>query len=348
MTMRDLGEKGYIRHLFTRCRHSPSFTASSDDAAFVDIPGMRSPVALKIDRGPSSLSYQFGLSSRIVDGRLAATACCSDLLAAWSQPRALMIAITVPPETSIADVDAAVDGFIEVCEENNVEFVGGDTKAGPWNLVACGVGDIHTQPARRHAGVPGDIIVVCGEVGSFTAATLRAMNLAQSISLDDATAVLCHPVARWKEANWLRQRLLPSSATDASDGLYDALLNVASDGCGVTIDAQALPFSDIARQVSDETSIPLINFLYGGGDWNLVLAVPKDRFSSLDGMAPSDLGQVRAVGEVTAESGFMLSGAHGHSRRLIGLVSDHFSGRIEDPSHYFDRLRAHSGLTDFP
>ena len=271
MTMGQHGEKGYIRHLFARYRGCKSFTAKADDAAIVYSNHTSPGIALKIDRGPSAVSYRFGLSSRVVDGKLAATACCSDLLAVWSRPRALMLSVTVPPETPISDVDDALDGFVDVCEQNEIEFVGGDTKSGQWNLVACGVGFLEAGAARRRGGQPGDLIVVCGEIGSFTAATLRAMNVATSITLTDATDILCSPTARWQEAEWLRNRLAPTSATDASDGMYEAILNVAADGCGVKIFEEQLPFSAVARQVSDETSIPMTNFLYGGGDWNFVL-----------------------------------------------------------------------------
>ena len=93
--MSVIGEKRYIAHLFARLNGREMFTAQRNDAAVVaPIGGYR--VALKIDRGPRSVSFQYGLSDRRVDGRLAATACCSNLLAAWSVPRASMLSITVP------------------------------------------------------------------------------------------------------------------------------------------------------------------------------------------------------------------------------------------------------------
>jgi thiamine-monophosphate kinase len=340
--MSQLGEKGYIQHLFARYGERKSFTAKPDDAAILDSDDASPGIALKIDRGPSAVSYRFGLSSRIVDGRLAATACCSDLLAVWSQPQALMLSVTVPPETPIFDVDDSLDGFMEVCDQNGVEFVGGDTKAGSWNLVACGIGVLKATAARRRRGRPGDLVVVCGDIGSFTAATLRAMNLASSITLDDATSILSNPAARWQEAEWLRGRLAPVSATDASDGMYEAILNVAADGFGVSIDEQRLPFSEIARRVSNETSIPLTNFLFGGGDWNLVLAIAPGDLEVLDGPGSRDL-KLTVVGNVTAEPGFYMSTEAAGKRKLKGIISDHFLGRIEDPIEYFGRLRAYSG-----
>lgn len=344
--MSQYGEKGYIRHLFARYRGRNSFTAKPDDAAIIYPNRMPAGIALKIDRGPSAVSYRFGLSSRAVDGKLAATACCSDLLAVWSRPQALMLSVTVPPETPISDVDDALDGFVEVCEQNDVEFVGGDTKSGQWNLVACGVGFLETEATRRRGGRPGDLIAVCGEIGSFTAATLRAMNIATSITKAEASEILCNPTARWQEAAWLRDRVNPASATDSSDGMYEALLNVAADDCGVKLIEELLPFSAVAHQVSAETSIPLPNFLYGGGDWNLVLAIPKNDLETLaKSQYASDL-KLAVVGEVTAEPGFVLSSKEAGARRLKGIISDHFLGRIEDPMQYFERLRTYSGWED--
>ncbi|MGZ6617777.1 MAG: AIR synthase-related protein, partial [Solirubrobacteraceae bacterium] len=252
----------------------------------------------------------------------------------------------VPTDTATADVDAALDGFLEVCEENDVAYVGGDTKAGPWNLVACGVGDIETAPGRRHAAMPGDVIVICGEIGSFTGATLRAMNVAKSVTLSEAKAILCHPAARWNEANVLRAVLIPSAATDASDGLYEALLNLPSAGFGIRIDERLLPFSAVGRRVSEETCMPPRNLLYGGGDWNLVLAVPKDRVGVLTALPLTDRLQIAAVGEVISEPGFMMVAEDGRYGRLEGIVSDHFLGKIEDPVRYFERLRSYSGWAD--
>jgi thiamine-monophosphate kinase len=346
MTMGELGEKGYIRRLFQRYLPNKWFTAQPSDAAVIGLDADTTAIALKIDRGPSAISFKLGLSGRIVDGRLAATACCSDLLAALSRPKALMISVTVPPETETADLDAALDGFMEVCEENSVEFVGGDTKAGAWNLVACGVGTIETPTVSRHGGLPGDLVVVCGEVGSFTAAALRAMKMTEAISLADATEILCHPAAAWAEAEWLRRHLVPSSGTDSSDGLYEALLNVAGRGCGVKIDEARLPFSDFARRVSADSAVPLSNFLYGGGDWNLVFTIPKSAAESLGNVAHQDHLTLAVVGEVTSEPGLVMSSGSAGYRRLRGIVSDHFLGRIEDPVKYFERLCSYSGWED--
>ena len=346
MKMDELGEKGYIRHLFAKYQSNNAFTAKSNDAAIIELASKTEVIAMKIDRGPSAVSYRFGLSSRIVDGRLAATACCSDLLAAWSRPKALMISVTVPLETDVADLDAALDGFVEICEEHSVEFVGGDTKAGPWSLVACGIGTIETAPVSRHGGQPGDVVVVCGEVGSFTAATLRAMNMTEAISLHEATEILCHPMAGWHEAEWMRRRLIPSSGTDSSDGLYEAILNVAGNGCGVKIDEASLPFSDLARKVSVGSSIPLSNFLYGGGDWNLVFALPKETVKILSDLSNQNNLTIAVVGEITSDPGFMMSSGNTGYRKLHGIVSDHFLGRIEDPVTYFERLRVYSGWED--
>ena len=55
------------------------------------------------------------------------------------------------------------------------------------------------------------------------------------------------------------------------------------------IDEEKIPFSGVARQASDDSSVPLRNFLYGGGDWNLVLAMPKERLDSLGELGVSAL-----------------------------------------------------------
>jgi thiamine-monophosphate kinase len=343
VTMSTMGEKPYVRHLFARYDGLESFSATPDDAAIVELAAHVQAVALKIDRGPSAVSYKFGLSDRIVDGRLAATACCSDLLAAWSRPRALMLSATVPPETRVADLDAALDGFVEICSGNDVEFVGGDTKAGPWSLVACGLGELHRGGGFPAARQTGDRIFVCGGVGSFTAATLWAMGKTDAISRNDAVHTLCYPQARWREAAWLRSIVIPTACTDASDGLFEALLNVASPGSGVRIYERQLPFTGLARAVSAATAIPLSSFLYGGGDWNLVLTVPQKQAELLDSSSrPKDLDIVE-VGEITDCPGFQVSFPDGTIRFLQGMVSDHFLGRIEDAGEYFEQLKTYDG-----
>ena len=54
------------------------------------------------------------------------------------------------------------------------------------------------------------------------------------------------------------------------------------------IDEEKIPFSGVARQVSHDSSVLLRNFLYGGGDWNLILAMPKERLDSLGELAALD------------------------------------------------------------
>ena len=63
---------------------------------------------------------------------------------------------------------------------------------------------------------------------------------------------------------------------DLSDGLADALHQIAdASGCGVEIDASALPIDSGARRWWEERGVdPILSALSGGDDYELVFAVP--------------------------------------------------------------------------
>lgn len=335
--MSDVGEKGYLRHLFEDGARPRWLPRDRDDAAFVDIAGI--DLAFSIDRGPQSAAAKQGVVDPSIQGRLAATACLSDLLAVWSVPKAAVLSVVCPGDTPVSAVDSVIGAFGEVCDQHRVSFVGGDTKRGPWNLTAAGIGTMCGPRGTRHSARPGDDIYVVGEVGEFAAATLAFRGEGPEWTPGVLVASLSRSDARWDEMDWLRGRMTPTASTDASDGLYEAILNLLPLGAGAVVSLDAIPLASVAVNWADAVGMPRENLLLGGGDWNIV-------FSSADKCPEvSEPGLVvKRVGQVIESTGLWVD-ARGEMRSYVGLVSDHFRSRIEDRD-YFDILRHYDGYAD--
>ena len=99
-------------------------------------------------------------------GRRAAAVNVSDLSASGARPRALLVALAAPSETSVEDVLELYAGLGDL----GVEIVGGDTTAAPQLvLTVTAIGEADRVPGRAGAR-PGDRLVLTGPLGAAGAA----------------------------------------------------------------------------------------------------------------------------------------------------------------------------------
>jgi thiamine-monophosphate kinase len=337
-SMADLGEKAFVSYLLGSLPADPRLvTGRGDDAAVVSLPG-GARLAFTIDKVAKPVALRNGWADARSWGALAVTANCSDVLASGGAPVAFVVSIALAPDTLATDAEAIVVGCADECERRGVVFAGGDTKESEDSqVVGSAIGCFGSnEPAlsRRGARV-GDVLVVSGSVGGFVgAASLLMSDVGAGDERQSWCDYLGRPEARWAEAELLRGQPPPHAAVDTSDGIYDALLELTRRGLGVSLDLARVPFHPFALRCARELRHPLVNFLLGGGDWNILYAFEREAFERIqlpDGMSLHMIGEFTSGREFIAKRGAELF-------TFRGPRNEHFRQRLEEGESFVDMV----------
>jgi thiamine-monophosphate kinase len=226
----------------------------------------------------------------------------SDLAAKGAEPRAYMLALAFPARPERAWVAAFAQGLGAAQQQFGCHLVGGDTDRTPGPL-SIGVTAIGTVPkgqfVRRGTAQAGDHVFVTGTIGDAAlglALRRDAKLFAGQVSDDDRRFLIdryLRPRPRLGLVGGLRA--CASAALDVSDGFLKDLARLAGSQ-GLELQFDALPLSSPMRRALASDARVTDTILGGGGDYELLVAVPPDkiaafaRHASLSGIGVSDLG----------------------------------------------------------
>lgn len=340
--MRDLGEKGFLQQALPEIYADPHLIGGfGHDSAVIELPDAPFNLIQKIDRASHPVSVKKGWSGYKTWGQMAVTANCSDILASGGTPIACMLAIVIPGSESASNVSDIIQGAAGECRRNGVIYAGGDTKEGvDANVIGTAVGSIpKTGFLPRDTATPGDELYCAGRIGGFAGAyfMLERMQGRINTAEDSYVKYLSTPVAQWEAARRMNSEQLAHSGMDASDGLLDVLQTFASPGVQIEISLADLPYHDYAIQCAKQTSIPLTQLIFGGGDWNILYCVPRENVSRVEEIS-KDIPLFH-IGKVTRGSGVFAIDEDGHRFKLEGAINEHFANRIEDAGSFMDLLK---------
>jgi thiamine-monophosphate kinase len=205
----------------------------------------------------------------------------SDIAAMGAEPAWALLALTLP-RIDAAWLEGFARGFGQLAKRHSVALVGGDTTRGPLSISVQLQGFVPPGAALRRSGAqPGDLLCVTGTPGD-AAAGLEIARRADGPADTAARALLerfLYPTPRLAAGRRLRD--FASACIDVSDGLAgDAGKLAAASGCGVMLDAAALPLSAALRAVCGETAARR-HALTGGDDYELCFALPPARLAAL-------------------------------------------------------------------
>jgi thiamine-monophosphate kinase len=133
----------------------------------------------------------------------------------------------------------------------------------------------------------------------------------------------------------LARRALASAAIDISDGFARDLGRLCdASGCGAVIWEEHLPLTEVKKDQAPRPS-ELELGLYGGEDYELILAVRRSRVARL----PRKIGGValHLIGEIRSGRGLTLIGPTGAAALLDVRGYDHFNKsnvRNPRPPHF--------------
>ena len=257
----------------------------------------------------------------------------SDLAAKGAVPAGMLLGLGLPADWSVDWLDAFAQGLASDLDTYDCPLLGGDTVKvpGPLTLSVTAFGRAN-RTVRRRGARPGDLLCVTGTIGD------GALGLvARQAERDPATAPSWLVALGEDHRRHLVDRYLKpqprvalaravarhaSAAMDVSDGLVGDLAKMmAASGTGAMVDAGTVPLS-LAAAAAIATDPALgTRALTGGDDYEILLACPPARLSSLQADAVAVAVPLAVIGEVTGSTGVTWS--------LDGQPLTFGSGRFE-------------------
>lgn len=241
------------------------------------------------------------------------TAVVSDVLAMNARPRQLMISLGISSKIPVEALDDLYEGIRFACKEQEIDLVGGDTRASMTGLVitatATGVAKKGCVTRRSGAG-QHDLICLTGSLGAAYLG-LQLLEREKRVLSD-----VEHPEPQFKGHEYLLERYLkprprtdiidlleeegivPTAMIDLTDGLASDLMQLCrSSKCGARIYLERMPIARQTSELSEEMHIdPVIASLNGGEDYELLFTVPLALQEQV-----MRLGVVDVIGHITEE-----------------------------------------------
>ena len=324
MNRKGLTEREIIRVLKRRFGSDPRLPLGFDDdvAAFQMTP--RSQVVLKTDMLVGSTDVPPGMTLGQA-ARKAVVATVSDFAAKGVQPRGLLVSLGLAPPVSMSTVNEIASGLEKGAREYHCRIIGGDTSETDDLVIDCiGFGFARTGSVLRRDGAkPGDIVAVTGDFGK-TAAGLRILlgkKKPWPHRFSKLTSSVLHPSAKLETGLKLAQTGFVDSSIDSSDGLAWSLHEIARLS-HVNIVLETIPVApDVKVFAREQGLVPDELALFGGEEYELVVAIKSDRFASVRKRIPT----LQRIGDVRTGSGEVIARFGGQIGKLEPRGFEHFS-----------------------
>ncbi len=314
----ELIERFFLAHGARLPKPDGVLLGIGDDAALLRVPAGADLVAA-VDTIVAGRHFLAEAAAHAI-GHRALAVNLSDFAAMGANPAWATLALTLPA----ADprwLEGFAAGLWELADRSGVALVGGDTTGGPLTVSLQLLGHVPRGAAIRRSGaMPGDILAVTGTLGDAGAGLWLAQARAAARPAarpQGAAGTEAPPYDGTVERELIRRfeypeprvqfglaaRGIASAAMDISDGLVGDLPKLAAaSGVSAQVEIDRLPLS---RALGEFASPQQARdwALAAGDDYELLLALPPDRFGQLS-EAASRLGlALTAIGELGAGSG---------------------------------------------
>lgn len=242
----------------------------------------------------------------------------SDLAAKGARPLGYLLALALPDDWRLEDVEALGLGLASDQATYGLSLLGGDTIRS-LDRLTLSVTAIGAVPAgrmvRRGGARPGDVIIVTGTIGD-AALGLRLRldpDLADRLALtDEARSYLLQRYLLPRPRTGAAEAVLlhAAGAMDVSDGLAGDLAKMASaSGVGIAVDATRVPLSAAARAAVEADPALFLTALAGGDDYEIVAAVPPEAVAGYVNACALAGIETAVIGMALEGSGVIIVGA---------------------------------------
>ncbi|HEY2479312.1 MAG TPA: thiamine-phosphate kinase [Solirubrobacterales bacterium] len=310
----------------------PQVRLGSGDDAAVTMPG--GAVATSVDALVEGVHFRRETTTLRQIGRKAISTALSDLAAMGASPGEAYVWLGAPQGMDEAELLEVGDGLAAVAAETGTTLAGGDLTRAPVLSLAVTVTG-HAERAEdfvtRAGALPGDVLVVTGDLGGAAAGLLLIEDRAPAAgAFGAADAPVTDPTARAERGSGERldiataddlrarqldpaprlaagQALAAAGATamiDISDGLAGDAGHVAA-ACGalLLIDAESIPIAPgVAAVATASGRDPLELAVSGGEDYELLAALPRDAVVSAQQALTAAGTPLTPIGEVAPAS----------------------------------------------
>ena len=314
----EFGEHALIQRIRAQLPPAPEFVivGIGDDAAVI-APERNTLEVLTTDCQVEGVHFDQAFVGAADIGHKALAVNLSDLAAMGAAPRVALLSLVLPPDLSVASVDALVEGMAALAARARISIVGGNIARFPGPLIVdvTATGSVHRRRVLTRSGArAGDELYVTGALG---AAALGLRRLRQDpASTGAAVDRYRRPEPRTRFGLALGRNRAASACIDLSDGLADGLRQIGeASGLGAIVEADALPIED-GSTIADA--------LGGGEDYELLFAVSprmRSRLKQAQRLV-RDLAVTR-VGRVTSDRAMLLS--RNGSTEPLPSGFDHFA-----------------------
>lgn len=270
-TIADIGEFGLIDRIRELVPPAPAGGIGvGDDAAVLDIDGR---LVASVDSLIEGRHFKPDWVSAEDIGHRAAAASLADLAAMGARPRALLVALGLPPTTPVEWVLDLLTGMIDEAAEVESEVVGGDISRADSVMISVTALGQARDVVTRNGAQPGDIAAIAGRQGWAAAGlTVLSRGFRSPRALVNAYQRPHPPYASGPEA----AAAGATAMIDVSDGLLADVRHVAlASGVLIDLDPEMLPVADQLVETSSAFNVdPLTWVLAGGDDHALVATFP--------------------------------------------------------------------------
>ncbi|HWG92106.1 MAG TPA: thiamine-phosphate kinase [Candidatus Thermoplasmatota archaeon] len=314
MDLRELGERAAIRRMVAHFPTRLNALAFGDDCAAVPLGDQY--LLLTTDAVAEPTHFPRG-ATPYERGWFAAAVNLSDIAAKGGEPLGLLLAMGLPPTLDAAFLDDLARGAADCAAQAGAEILGGDTKQNPTlTITGTAIGLVPKGELLRRAGAKaGDLIAVTGPLGGAGADYFA--RLAGTVSPGGR---LLHPTPRVREGRALAKGGAHASL-DLSDGLALGLYDMAeAAGLGFEVEAGKVPLHPQAT-ADPQGAAWAFHF---GGDYELLAAVPPDRWDVIAAAVRAAGGQLHAIGRFTPPGAHHLVAADGSKQVLPRRGWEHF------------------------
>lgn len=251
-----------------------------DDAAWIDAP---QGCIVTTDSLCEGTHFKVAECGPRAVGRKLAGVNLSDIAAMAAEPRGLFLSLCLPRPHAASYACEIAEGVLEMATQFETPLAGGDTNVwdGPLVVHMTAIGEATDRGCWKRSGAQiGDRIFVTGSLGGSI--------LGKHLQFEP----------RIRLARHLRDHFTIHAAADISDGLGVDLQNIiAASRCGACIDLDAIPISNDAMRLSDQTGRPAKEHAWGDGeDFELVFTVSADEAQrlpdSIDGVSLTNIGEI--------------------------------------------------------
>lgn len=335
-TLSQVGETSLLQALIDEAQQPGAWPdgriviASGDDAAVIQ-PDPGELLVITQDALVEDVDYVRRWTRPYLVGRRSLTLSLSDIASMGARAAWCVVTYCADPSFYFEDLLAIQKGLSDLAAESGCRIVGGDVSRidGPTVIDVVVFGTVpRAGLLRRDAGRVGDTLVVTGTLGR-AAAGLRLLMSGEGPQSHDETTIRwissqLDPVARTEEGPAMSKFGIKCCG-DLSDGLLiDAERTARSSGCEAEIWLDRLPVDPGIQEAFPDEWPSLA--LAGGEDFELLAAIPEDRFPEVIGSWSPKLSPLTAVGRLTEGTGVrLLDHANGTPLPRPRLTSRHFS-----------------------